>query len=80
MEYPDDMSESNTASTAAELEALRALQADASDLERIEELLDRYNVFEAIGFVDNEVKHSNFLAFLFDPDRNDALKDLPIRG
>jgi hypothetical protein len=39
MEYPDDMSESDSASTAVDLEALRALQADASDLERIEELL-----------------------------------------
>jgi hypothetical protein len=39
MEYPDDMSESDIPSTAADLEALRALQADASDLERIEELL-----------------------------------------
>src|SRR5215203_4370771 len=74
------MSESDTTSTAADLQALEALQADASELERIEELLDRYNVFEAIGFVDNEVMHSNFLAFLFDPKRNDGLKDLPIRG
>jgi hypothetical protein len=80
MEYPDDMSESDTASTAADLEALRALQVDGSDLERIEELLDRYNVFEAIGFVDDEVMHSNFLAFLFDPKRNEGLKDLPIKG
>ena len=39
MEYPDDMSESDTASTAADLQAPEALQADASDLERIEELL-----------------------------------------
>jgi hypothetical protein len=44
MEYPDDMSESDTASTAADLEALRALQADASDLERIEELLSSLGI------------------------------------
>jgi hypothetical protein len=42
MEYPDDVSESDTASSAADLEALRALQAEASELERIEELLERY--------------------------------------
>ena len=64
----------------ADLEALEALQADASELERIEELLDRFNVFEAIGFVDNEVMHSNFLAFLFDPKRNDGLKDCRSRN
>src|ERR671920_2517871 len=80
MEYPDDMSESGTTSTAADLEALKALQADASELERIEKLLDRFNIFEAFGFVDNEVMHSEFLAFLFDPKRNDGLRDLPIKG
>jgi hypothetical protein len=58
MEYPDDMSESDTASTAADLEALRALQADASDLEQIEVLLDRFNLFETIGFTNQELKHS----------------------
>ena len=34
-----------------DLEALMALQADASKLERIESPLNRFNVFEAIGFV-----------------------------
>jgi hypothetical protein len=80
MGYPDGMSESESTSTAADLEALEALQADAQELERIEVLIDRYNVFETIGFVDDEVMHSNFLAFFFDPKRNDGLKDLPIKG
>jgi hypothetical protein len=44
MEYPDDMSESDIPSTAADLEALRALQADASDLERIGELLSTLGI------------------------------------
>jgi len=44
MEYPDNMSESDTASTAADLEALRALQAHSSDLERIEELLSSLGI------------------------------------
>ncbi len=43
------MSESDAASTQADLEALEALQADASGLERIESLLDRFNAFEASG-------------------------------
>jgi PD-(D/E)XK nuclease superfamily len=80
MEYPDDMSESDTASTAADLEALEALQADASGLERIEELLDRYNIFEAIGFTNQEIMHSRFLAFLLDPKRDHGLDDLFLRG
>ncbi len=80
MEYPDDMSESDTASTTADLEALRALQADAFELEQIENLLGRYNVFEAIGFIGQELTHSRFLAFLLDPQRNHGLNDLFLRS
>jgi hypothetical protein len=49
-----------------DLEALLALQADAQELERIEGFLNRFNVFEAIGFVTQELMHSNFLAFLLE--------------
>ena len=47
-----------------DLEALRALQEDAPELDRIEALLDRFNVFEAIGFVGQELMHSKFLALI----------------
>jgi hypothetical protein len=80
MGYPDDMSESDNTSTAAELEALQQLQADASELEQIEGLLDRFNVFEAIGFVNQETMHSYFLAFLLDPRQSHDLGDLFLRG
>jgi hypothetical protein len=40
-----------------ELKALRSLEADASRLERIENLLDRFNVFETVRFVARKVKH-----------------------
>ncbi len=70
------MSESKAVSAEAELEALKALQADAPELDRIESLLDRFNVFEAIGFVGQEVKHSRFLAFLLDPSQNHGLGKL----
>jgi PD-(D/E)XK nuclease superfamily len=56
------------------------LQTDASELERVEELLDRFNVFEAIGFIGREVMHSRFLAFLLDPKRNHGLGDLFLEG
>ena len=64
----------------SDLDALKALQADASELERIESLLDRFNVFEAIGFVGQEVMHSRFLAFLLDPKQNHGLGALFLRG
>jgi hypothetical protein len=67
------MSESEPASTRADLDALEALQADAAELERIESLLNRFNVFEAIGFVGQELMHSRFLAFLLDPQQSHGL-------
>ncbi len=62
-----------------DLEALRALQTDASELERIEALLNRFNVFETIGFVDQELMHSNFLASLLDPRQPHGLGDAFLR-
>ena len=73
------MSEPEAASAITDLAALKALQADASELERINGLLDRFNVFEAIGFVRQEVKHSRFLAFLLDPKQTHDLGDLFLR-
>ncbi len=57
------------------LEVLRALQADAQELECIKSLLDRFNMFETIGFVNQELMHSNFLASLLDPRQNHGLGD-----
>ncbi len=62
-----------------DLEALRALQEDTSELEHIESLLNRFNVFETIGFVDQELMHSNFLASLLDPRQNHGLGDAFLR-
>ena len=69
------MSEPEAASTQADLDALKALEADASELGRIEDLLDRFNVFETIGFVGQELMHSRFLAFLLDPRQKHGLGD-----
>src|SRR5215212_790172 len=74
------MSETETGSNKSDLEALQALQADAQELEHIEELLDRFNVFEAIGFTNQELMHSRFLAFLLDPGQNHGLGDLFLEG
>jgi hypothetical protein len=69
------MSESDTVTARADLDVLEALQADAPKLVHLENLLDRYNVFETIGFDKDEEMHSNFLALLFNPKRNDGLGD-----
>ena len=67
------MGEREAASTRADLEALKAMQADVSELEHIENLLDRFNVFEAIGFIGQELMHSRLLAFLLDPNESHGL-------
>ena len=73
------MGESEAASTESDFEALKAPQEDASELERIHNLLDQFNMFETIGFIGQEVMHSRFLAFLLDPKQNHGLGDVLLR-
>ncbi len=47
--------------------------AEDSDLVWLESLLKRFNLFEALGVVRHELRHSDFLAFLLDPSRNHGL-------
>lgn len=45
------------------------------DLETLEGLLAEFNIFEAIGAVRQELRHSDFLAFLLNPGANHGLSD-----
>ena len=45
------------------------------DLERLEVLLDRFNILEALGVVRQELRHSDFLRFLLDPRNPHGLED-----
>lgn len=56
-----------------DIEALRHLEGDASELDRIKKLLDRFNIFEAVGFTSREVEHSRLLAFLLAPRNSHGL-------
>jgi hypothetical protein len=58
------------------LRALEALVVDNADLERLEQLLAPFNIFEAIGAVTQEIRHSDFLAFLLNPRQNHGLGDV----
>lgn len=55
--------------------ALESLVVDNPDLERLEQLLGQFNIFEAIGAVRHELRHSDFLSFLIDPRQNHGLGD-----
>ncbi|HYW19629.1 MAG TPA: PD-(D/E)XK nuclease family protein [Nodularia sp. (in: cyanobacteria)] len=49
---------------------------DNEELENLESKLAGFNIFEAIGVVRQELKHSNFLAFLLNPFENHRLNDI----
>jgi hypothetical protein len=52
--------------------ALEALESfvDNNDLLELESLIGRFNIFDALGIKDFEIRHSNFLAFLLDPSES----------
>ncbi len=54
---------------------LEAFVVENEDLERLEMLLSEFNIFEALGAVRQELRHSDFLAFLLDPSQNHGLGD-----
>ena len=45
------------------------------DLESLEDIAQEFNVFEVLGAVSQEIRHSNFLAWLLDPRGNHGLGD-----
>jgi PD-(D/E)XK nuclease superfamily len=54
-------------------QALQNLISNNIELEKLEGLLSQFNMFEAIGVVRQEVRHSDFLAFLLDPQQSHGL-------
>ena len=56
-------------------QALEAFVVENADLEALEGFLEQFNIFEAVGVVRQELRHSDFLAFLLDPRQNHRLGD-----
>lgn len=52
---------------------------DVDILNEIETNIDNFNVFEILGTVNTEIRHSNMLAWLFNPNEVHGLKDLFIK-
>ncbi|MDQ3780874.1 MAG: PD-(D/E)XK nuclease family protein [Chloroflexota bacterium] len=67
-EYPIDL-------RVADRQALEAFVVENADLETLEGLLEQFNIFEALGVRRQELRHSDFLAFLLDPRQNHRLGD-----
>jgi hypothetical protein len=49
---------------------------DNEGLDKLESKLAQFNIFEAIGVVRQEIRHSNFLAFILNPSQNHRLDDI----
>ena len=56
-------------------EAIERLFIGNADLERLGALAEEFNIFVAIGAQRREQRHSDFLAFLFDPQQPHGLGD-----
>ncbi len=63
----------------AELDDRKALEVfilNNPELEYLETKIGQFNIFEAVGMVRQEIRHSHFLAFLLNPSENHGLDDL----
>ena len=61
------------------IEALKSFIDANEDLERLESMLDRFNLFESLGLVRQEIRHSAFIRWLLDPTETHGLGDYWLR-
>lgn len=59
-----------------DFKALEDFVVDNADLEALEALVGRFNIFEAIGATRQELRHSDFLAYLLNPHESHGLGDV----
>jgi hypothetical protein len=57
----------------SDYKALEKFVVSNSELEELEGKIEKFNIFEAIGVVRQELRHSHFLAFLLDPSKNSGI-------
>ena len=62
-----------------DVDALKYFIDDNEDLESLETRLDRFNIFESLGLVRQEIRHSAFLRWLLDPTETHGLGDYWLR-
>ncbi len=54
----------------SEKEIIEDFILNSQDLEKLDSMLTHFNVFETLNIVNAEIRHSNVLAWLFDPKAN----------
>ena len=62
-----------------DVEALRSFVDDNEDLEQLETILARFNLFESLGLVRQEIRHSAFIRWFLDPSETHGWGDFPLR-
>lgn len=63
-----------------DLQALERFVAENDELLNLETRIGRFNIFDALGVVNAELRHSNFLAWLLDPGESHGLGGLFLRA
>ncbi len=66
--------------SSQKLELVRALAQDFDAFASIEHHLHRFNAFRVLGVVDHEIRHSNVLAWLLDPQESHCQGDAFLRA
>jgi hypothetical protein len=59
----------------SEKQALEKFLYENEDLERLENIVDKFNIFTALRLTDVEIRHSDFLCWLMNPTANHDLGD-----
>jgi hypothetical protein len=54
---------------------LREFIINNKNLERLENIVNDFNIFTSLNLTNNEIRHSNFLSWLMNPKENHNLKD-----
>lgn len=63
----------------AKIKALEHLIIENEDFQELKKRIGGFNIFEAMGAVRQELRHSNFIAFLLDPNRSHGLGDICLK-
>jgi len=58
-----------------EKEILEQFIHENPELEKLEEIVEEFNIFTALSIVNNEIRHSNFLSWLMNPGESHGLGD-----
>ncbi|WP_165056992.1 PD-(D/E)XK nuclease family protein [Adlercreutzia sp. ZJ176] len=74
------MNEKLPASEDDDTLALKELLLDIDCLKPLDEWADQFNLFDVLGIARAEIRHSNVLGWLLDPNDNHGLGDAVIRG